>query len=169
MLFEALFRVEGLHDVVGLNLPGGYDTRAGIDFTRDVVPFIYQLRGIYRTEPRYHNYEHALDVLQACYMMLKKTGMVPSVRILLEDPDRTWEPTRSYDAAEGPLVNCLDVHDLFAIYITAIGHDVGHPGFTNAFMVCSSIHPDSIQDTNMLCSSSNQPILLSHLSIHPLR
>jgi hypothetical protein len=34
-------------------------------------------------------------------------------------------------------VQSLTNTDLFALYIAAIGHDVGHPGFSNVFMVCS--------------------------------
>jgi len=142
LLFESLFCMEGMDDVIGLKLNEGSSSRDGVNFARDIVPFVYQLRGIYRTEPRYHNYEHALDVLQGCYMILKTAGMVPSVRVLLEESPARWEPTRPYDASEGPLVDCLDVQDIFAIYITAIGHDVGHPGFTNAFMVCCHVQPD---------------------------
>ena len=33
------------------------------------------------------------------------------------------------------LAGCLDACDVFALYVAAIGHDVGHPGFTNGFMV----------------------------------
>ena len=34
-----------------------------------------------------------------------------------------------------PHLSCLGNRELFALYIAAIGHDVGHPGFTNNFMV----------------------------------
>ena len=34
-----------------------------------------------------------------------------------------------------PYLSCLGNRELFALYIAAIGHDVGHPGFTNNFMV----------------------------------
>ena len=32
-------------------------------------------------------------------------------------------------------VGCLSLVDLFTVYVAAIGHDVGHPGFSNVFMV----------------------------------
>ncbi len=65
------------------------------------------------------------------YLFLYSSGAVPSVTILLED-GRTWE--RNKDECD-PLVSCLTHEDLFALYIAAVGHDVGHPGLTNAFMV----------------------------------
>jgi hypothetical protein len=33
------------------------------------------------------------------------------------------------------MIQSLGLLDLFVIYIAAIGHDVAHPGFSNAFMV----------------------------------
>ena len=45
--------------------------------------------------------------------------------------------------------NCvLDVltdEDVFTLYIAAVGHDVGHPGLTNAFMVCIFFSDHSIR------------------------
>lgn len=50
-----------------------------------------------------------------------------------------WKSDKIFDS--GRLMTSLGLHDLFVIYIAAIGHDVGHPGFSNVFMVndlCSS-------------------------------
>jgi len=62
--------------------------------------------------------------------------MVPSVALLLKDenePDGMWTCTREHDS--GSLVTCLTPREIFALYLAAIGHDVGHPGFNNPFMV----------------------------------
>jgi hypothetical protein len=58
--------------------------------------------------------------------------MVPPLSIL-HKPGRKWKSKRVFDS--GPLMTTLGLHELFALYIAAIGHDVGHPGFTNLFMV----------------------------------
>ncbi|KAJ7741985.1 high-affinity phosphodiesterase [Mycena maculata] len=118
ILFEALFRIEGMEETVG------------ITFTQ-IPPFIQHLRQIYRWQNSYHNFEHALDVLQASYSYLRSAGMVPPLSILLT-AGRMWTPSRPFDS--GPLMTSLGLWDLFIIYIAAIGHDVGHPGFTNLFM-----------------------------------
>ncbi|KAJ3986486.1 hypothetical protein F5890DRAFT_1407294, partial [Lentinula detonsa] len=121
MLFEALFRIEHMQSSVGLSLKD------------QIYPLIHHLRRIYRWENTYHNFEHALDVLQCSYTFLRSAGMVPPVSILLdEDPERTWISQRKPNS--GPLVTCLGMKELFIVYIAAIGHDVAHPGFTNLFM-----------------------------------
>lgn len=88
---------------------------------------------IYRGRNSYHNFQHALDVLQAIQTFLCAAGRVPPVSILSGD-ERTWRPDKGFG-----LISCLDNLDLFTLYIAAIGHDVGHPGFTNVFLVSSYI------------------------------
>ncbi|KAF8889577.1 hypothetical protein BD779DRAFT_1519912 [Infundibulicybe gibba] len=118
ILFEALFRIEGMEQAIGISMD-------------HLSPFIHHLRQIYRWENSYHNFEHALDVLQASHSYLRSAGMVPPLSILLE-PHRKWKPEKAFDS--GPIMTCLGLQELFVVYIAAIGHDVGHPGFTNVFM-----------------------------------
>jgi hypothetical protein len=102
-------------------------------FAGQISEFLRHLRTVYRRQNSYHNFQHALDVLQATQTFLCAAKRVPPVSILLGD-DRTWRPDKSINSND--LICCLDNLDLFALYIAAIGHDVGHPGFTNVFMVC---------------------------------
>ncbi|TBU38768.1 HD-domain/PDEase-like protein [Dichomitus squalens] len=117
ILFEALFRIEHMHDSISVPL-------------NCLATFVQHLRQLYRQGNSYHNFQHALDVFQAVYFFLYCAGVVPSVTILLED-GRTWERDKTQC---DPLVSCLTHEDLFALYVAAVGHDVGHPGLTNAFM-----------------------------------
>ena len=95
--------------------------------------FLQHLRQMYRQANSYHNFHHALDVFQATYHFLYRAGMVPPVSIVLQPDSRTWK--RDRERTDGNLVSCLQEQDLFALLIAAIGHDVGHPGLSNAFMV----------------------------------
>ncbi|KAI0739159.1 HD-domain/PDEase-like protein [Daedaleopsis nitida] len=117
ILFEALYRIEYMCETVSVPLSS-------------LAAFLQHLRHLYRQGNSYHNFQHALDVFQAVYFFLYSAGAVPPVTILLED-GRTWR--REKDECD-PLVSCLTLEDLFALYIAAVGHDVGHPGLTNAFM-----------------------------------
>lgn len=58
----------------------------------------------------YHNWMHALDVFHFCYLML-----VP-----------------------GKVGNLLTSLELLALMTATVGHDVGHPGYNNAFIVNTS-------------------------------
>ncbi|KAF9485013.1 HD-domain/PDEase-like protein, partial [Pholiota conissans] len=118
ILFEVLFRVEGMQEAIPISM-------------KQISSFIHHLRRIYRYENSYHNFEHALDVLQATQSYLKSAGMVPSPLILFQ-PYTTWKPAKSFDS--GSLIGCLGLRELFILYVSAIGHDVGHPGFSNIFM-----------------------------------
>ncbi|KAJ3560315.1 hypothetical protein NP233_g10918 [Leucocoprinus birnbaumii] len=114
-LFQVLFRIEGMREAVN-------------------VDFVH-IRQLYRWQNHYHNFEHAVDVLQAIHCYLRAAGMVPSVSLLLTDADAPggmWKSAREHDS--GPLATCLTPHEIFALYLAAIGHDVGHPGFNNPFM-----------------------------------
>jgi hypothetical protein len=113
-----------------------------IPFQGQIIAFLHHLRRIYRYENTYHNFEHALDVLQATHCYLKSAGMVPPPTILLI-PNQLWKPQKEFNS--GSLVSCLGLRELFVLYIAAIGHDVGHPGLTNMFMVRFFIHLDCFE------------------------
>lgn len=72
-------------------------------------------------------------MLQAVHMFLSAAGRVPPMAVLLQGDERTWRPNKT--TACGLLIDCMENLDVFTLYIAAIGHDVGHPGFTNLFMV----------------------------------
>lgn len=105
-------------------------------------PFLAHLRALYRTGNRYHSFVHALDVLQAVYTFLDKSGLVPPItRLLLDPSDSQAEPWRRQrdDPQDGGLLSLLGSEDIFILCLAAIGHDVGHPGNSNAFLARFSI------------------------------
>lgn len=98
----------------------------------DMGAFLRHLRQVYRDGNSYHNFQHALDVFQAIHIFLMSAGVVPPVGNLLNSPDdELWIPRSN----TGSFVSSFDNVSLFALHIAAVGHDVGHPGFTNNFMV----------------------------------
>ena len=115
-----------------------------------VWDLLFNMRHVYRHQNSYHNFEHALDVLQAIHIFLCSAGRVPPASILLEPDARTWKPKQP--AGKPALVHYLTPVDLFCLYVASIGHDVGHPGVTNSFMVSCSpaflCYPPSYQPIN---------------------
>ncbi|GJE96534.1 3',5'-cyclic-nucleotide phosphodiesterase [Phanerochaete sordida] len=121
ILFEALFRVQGMQEAIGVSLS-------------QIAAFLQHLRQLYRQRNTYHNFQHALDVFQATYYFLYTAGIVPPVSILLRSHNRLWQRDKHRAKRDKSLLDCLAHEDIFALYIATVGHDVGHPGLTNAFL-----------------------------------
>ncbi|KAG6897422.1 hypothetical protein C0992_001736 [Termitomyces sp. T32_za158] len=152
ILFEVLYRIEGLEEAIGVSM-------------KQITPFVYHLRRIYRLENSYHNFEHALDVLQAVYSYLRAADMVPPLSILHE-PGRKWVCSNKSDC--GTLITSLGLHDLFVLYVAAIGHDVGHPGFTNTFMKNASTPLSEVYDGKSALEQMHSQLLLRVMRYHGL-
>jgi cAMP-specific phosphodiesterase 4 len=69
--------------------------------------FLHAIASGYRASNSYHNFHHACDVTHVCYRML------------------TLSQIR----------NCLQRVEILALMISALAHDIDHPGNTNAFLV----------------------------------
>ena len=93
----------------------------------------------------YHNFRHIVDVLQAVFFFLLRIGTLPPYKpkrssaastgpaLAANLPHETRTSPRVTDSA--PLAILLKPFDALTLLISAIGHDVGHPGVNNAFLV----------------------------------
>ncbi|CAO3598894.1 unnamed protein product [Absidia cylindrospora] len=91
-------------------------------FKGSSVDFIHDLWSGYHIANPYHNFYHAVDVLQSVYYTLRQAG-------LLQQPQST---------SPSHLRHLLTPMDIFALLLICIGHDLGHPGVTNSFMINTS-------------------------------
>lgn len=73
----------------------------------------------------YHNFRHVVDVLQAIFYFLLQIGLLPPYNIA-----GNLDPTPANAVAA-----VLKPFDALTLLIAALGHDVGHPGVNNAFLV----------------------------------
>ncbi|GAA5911213.1 3',5'-cyclic-nucleotide phosphodiesterase PDE2 [Sporobolomyces salmoneus] len=114
----------------------------GVEFDLDrMKSLLMSLRCAYHSRNGYHNFSHAADVTQACYTFLVRMGLAPPLHLLCEDDydlergevRRKWRRNRAVE--EGRMGKLLRPMDVFALMVSCIGHDVGHPGLSNAYLV----------------------------------
>jgi hypothetical protein len=94
-------------------------------FVDEMIIFLLASRTAYNEFVKYHNFRHVVDVLQALFHFLVRIGTLPPY------------PSASSDISDrkSPIAELLKPFDALTLLISAIGHDVGHPGVNNAFLV----------------------------------
>ncbi|KAK9386568.1 hypothetical protein V1515DRAFT_604070 [Lipomyces mesembrius] len=96
----------------------------------DLQHFISVLRASYQSRNPYHNFRHVVDVLQATFSFLLSIQVLPPYT-------RSTPPQHEGVVSASSLARILDPVDALVLLVTAIGHDIGHPGVTNAFLIAS--------------------------------
>ncbi|KAK4455951.1 3',5'-cyclic-nucleotide phosphodiesterase regA [Podospora aff. communis PSN243] len=95
--------------------------------TDQLHSFVVACRAAYNGFVPYHNFRHVVDVLQATFHFLVRIGALPPF------PAATSPPVEP--STKSPISALLKPFDALTMLITAIGHDVGHPGVNNGFLV----------------------------------
>jgi len=93
--------------------------------TDDLTIFLLASRTAYNDFVLYHNFRHVVDVLQAMFYFLVQVGTLPPY-------PAGSQPAKAPTSA---IATLLQPFDALTLLIAAIGHDVGHPGVNNAFLV----------------------------------
>ncbi|CAL5872919.1 uncharacterized protein PFLUO_LOCUS7188 [Penicillium psychrofluorescens] len=86
--------------------------------------FLLACRAAYNSFVLYHNFRHAIDVLQCVFCFLLHIGALPP-----------YEPIGQAAVPKSSIASLLSPFDSLTLLISAIGHDVGHPGVNNFFLV----------------------------------
>lgn len=107
-----------------LTLPGLEPWRTTTD---KLISFLMASRCAYNDFVEYHNFRHVIDVMQATFYFLIQLGTI--------EPFGTIQQSSNSQHARSPIAASLRPLDALTMLITAIGHDVGHPGVNNAFLV----------------------------------
>lgn len=95
----------------------------------ELIVFLLSSRAAYNDFVKYHNFRHVVDVLQALFHFLVRIGTLPPYPL---DNDSAPPPPPTPQCA---IAQLLKPFDALTLLISAIGHDVGHPGVNNAFLV----------------------------------
>ncbi|KAL4913908.1 hypothetical protein BDW62DRAFT_213822 [Aspergillus aurantiobrunneus] len=90
----------------------------------ELLSFLLACRASYNSFVLYHNFRHAIDVLQSVFCFLLHIGALPSYGSIGAQAD-----------TDCPIASMLKPFDSLTLLISAIGHDVGHPGVNNFFLV----------------------------------
>lgn len=95
--------------------------------TGEILRFMQASRVAYNSFVFYHNFRHAVDVLQSVFYFLVQIGTIPPY------PIGSAPPPLSQD--KSPIALLLSPFEALTLLISAIGHDVGHPGVNNMFLI----------------------------------
>ncbi|GAA5899274.1 hypothetical protein JCM6882_009302 [Rhodosporidiobolus microsporus] len=145
----------------------------GVEFDLErFKALLLSLRSAYHARNGYHNFNHAADVTQACYSFLVRMGLAPPLYLLCEDDydanlgegRRKWRRNRAVE--EGGMGELLRPMDVFALMVACIGHDVGHPGLTNAYMVNANAPVAQIYDGKSILENFHTVTLVHMLRKH---
>lgn len=113
--------------------------------------FIIDLASVYHDENPYHNFAHAVDVLQCLFYMLCELGVLPFTNKFLQrnKPQGLLRPK-----------------DVFALLIAAIGHDAAHPGVNNVFLINSANPLATLYNDRSVLESLHSMTLFQLLNKH---
>ncbi|TGZ82396.1 HD-domain/PDEase-like protein [Ascodesmis nigricans] len=93
-----------------------------------LTEFLLACRDAYRAEIPYHNFRHVVDVLQAVFFFLLQLGALPPYSDSQAQDDQS-------NARPLSLATLITPLDALTLLVVAVGHDVGHPGVNNAFLI----------------------------------
>lgn len=117
----------------------------------ELMTFILAARRQYKheREVHYHNWRHAVDVTQSLYCFLCDVQLCPT--------SRPVQKSKESNALE----RLLTPFDALILLVSAVGHDVGHPGVNNAFLVASNnqlahVYNDKSVLENYHCAAYSQ-------------
>jgi hypothetical protein len=97
--------------------------------------FIIDLANAYHEDNPYHNFAHAVDVLQCIYYFLCQLGVLTSQG---SGRRRSITATATTHKHKHTLPqHVMKPKHAFALLLSAIGHDAAHPGVNNMFLINS--------------------------------
>ncbi|KAI8987944.1 hypothetical protein BDF20DRAFT_998486 [Mycotypha africana] len=98
--------------------------------------FVIELSMSYHDENSYHNFAHAVDVLQCMYFFLQQLDLTASLSS--RNANIAQQHSSSPVSSQFDYSTLLRPLDIFALLVAALGHDSSHPGVNNGFLIDTS-------------------------------
>ncbi|EGV62264.1 hypothetical protein CANTEDRAFT_131639 [Yamadazyma tenuis ATCC 10573] len=155
----------------------------------ELLGLIFMVRDSYKNGNPFHNFRHAVDVLQACFHYVIRLGYLSPFTQFQSDPKAdeliclkaekfgnavelismkaaTRVPPTS-SAAETPDTEdtSLNLVSTLALLVAALGHDVGHPGVTNQFLVKHSSPTSLVFNERSVLESFHTSVFLNKILV----
>lgn len=137
-----------------------------------ILSFLFSLRDSYRGGNSFHNFRHAVDVLQATFYFLLRVNALPKFPCYTED--LFTHPTQQLQKKErfprgtefDRVTSILNPIQTLALLVSSIGHDVGHPGLTNPFLINNESPIAKIYSNLSVLENYHSTIFQDILSYH---
>ncbi|OBZ83741.1 3',5'-cyclic-nucleotide phosphodiesterase regA [Choanephora cucurbitarum] len=91
--------------------------------------FVFDVYHLYYNTNPYHNFRHAIDVMQSTWYFFCSIGL------LRKKPNNRASAYFRHSFHHDSISHLLRPVDILALLMASLGHDVGHPGVNNGFMV----------------------------------
>ncbi|KAI5955660.1 PDE2 [Candida jiufengensis] len=169
-----------------------YADKLHLPNTNELLAFVFIVRDTYRSGNPFHNFRHAVDVLQACFHFVIRLGCLPHFKQFIIDPlqseveviieenesieltstaslynsssttslasEASSESSVTLKQPQKPHLNQIQT---LALLVAALGHDVGHPGTTNAFMIKNKAPTSLIYNDRSVLESYHASIFVN--------
>ena len=187
MINYALRQIEGSHKHVDDNCK-----KIHIPSSNELLGLVFMVRDSYKNGNPFHNFRHAVDVLQACFHFLIRLNCLPVFKQLEVNPNADelnyLNTKHEYDGLLElvPLIGAVNsssrnessktqsqLHSpthlnhlqTLGLLVAALGHDVGHPGVTNAFMIKYSSPTSLIYNERSVLESFHSSVFINKILV----
>lgn len=137
-----------------------------------ILSFLFSLRDSYRGGNSFHNFRHAVDVLQATFYFLLRINALPKFPWYTENlfihPTQQLKNQEKFPRGTefDKITSILNPIQTLALLVSSIGHDVGHPGLTNPFLINNESPIAKIYSNQSVLENYHSTIFQDILSYH---
>ncbi|ORX63143.1 HD-domain/PDEase-like protein [Hesseltinella vesiculosa] len=145
--------------------------------------FLLDVANMYHELNPYHNFQHAVDVMQSTYYFLCRMGVIQPMdpaayKDDLETQLSTYKNEQKLKELRGAcpwMINNGRISEMFtsidvlALLFASLGHDIGHPGLTNMFLVRTSNPLAMLYNDRSVLENFHATVFFNILQYHGFR